>query len=213
MAFNFNYISLDLAFPSTKSGYMENSEWVTFDDMDKGTETFWTIQVAQVGIAGQDGREKLPYVLTFFHTTSTRTEFCSPLQDVGIIEPCHWYLETNRCQELDWISSPDHSPSPRPTSKGSAVPVKAMLTARFPLSFSWAGLMLIPDSNINPISPILPINTIASGKGTKSANGGPSKNPVVISPTRLGSPTLLQRVPRIHATAIKIMVLSVMNER
>ena len=94
IAFNFNYISLDLAFPSTKSGYMENSEWVTFDEMENGTETFWTIQVAQVGIAGQEGREKLPYVLRFIAATlrylqnlsaSTRVQFKTP----WMVQPSH----------------------------------------------------------------------------------------------------------------------------
>lgn len=70
LALNFNYISLDLAFPSTKGGHMETSEWVTFSEaIGNGTETFWTIQVAMVNIARDNGREKLKYVLRFIADT------------------------------------------------------------------------------------------------------------------------------------------------
>jgi hypothetical protein len=69
LAFNFSYVSLELAFPSTKGGHMEKSEWVAFsDDLPEGTETFWTIPVAMVNIALNDG-ESLPYVLRFIADT------------------------------------------------------------------------------------------------------------------------------------------------
>lgn len=48
---------------------MEKSQWVAFDEMENGTETFWTIQVAMVGIAGTEGKTKLPILLHFMEDT------------------------------------------------------------------------------------------------------------------------------------------------
>ena len=70
LAFNLSYVSLELAFPSTKGGHMEKSEWVTFaNDLPEETETFWTIPVAMVHIAFDHGMLKLPYVLCFIADT------------------------------------------------------------------------------------------------------------------------------------------------
>lgn len=45
------------------------------------------------------------------------------------------------------------------------------------------------------INPISPTSTMASGNGTKSASGGPSRKPVTISPTRAGIPSLKVKIP------------------
>lgn len=70
MSFNTAYISLELAFPSTKNGHMENLGWVSFNNnLREGTETFWTVQVAMVGISGTEGNSKIPVLLRFIELT------------------------------------------------------------------------------------------------------------------------------------------------
>ncbi len=72
LSFNSSYLSLELAFPSIKGGKMEEDGWVAFaKSVNRGTETYWTIQVAFVCINGDDEgvKQKLARVLRFISDT------------------------------------------------------------------------------------------------------------------------------------------------
>ena len=68
VAFNFGYITLDLAFPCKKGNFMEKKGWLTFQALPETTETFWTVPVANVMYGKAEGRRKLPVVLRFIVT-------------------------------------------------------------------------------------------------------------------------------------------------
>ena len=57
--------------------------------------------------------------------------------------------------------------------------------------------------------PISPTRTMASGKGTKLARGGPRTNPAMISPTSAGMPIMEVRIPRAVASMRKTKMASV----
>mmetsp|Transcript_37896 Transcript_37896/g.91412 ORF Transcript_37896/g.91412 Transcript_37896/m.91412 type:complete len:224 (-) Transcript_37896:820-1491(-) len=86
-------------------------------------------------------------------------------------------------------------PSPIPTKSGSAVPVRPIASARVPVSLNCATSNSTPASNSSMMRPISPTRTRASGKGTKSARGGPRRKPTKISPTRAGIPSLAVKIP------------------
>lgn len=55
LAFDAEFCSVELAFPSTKGGAMEKCKWVMFNqEIDKGTETFWTVRLAYVMLHNVD---------------------------------------------------------------------------------------------------------------------------------------------------------------
>jgi hypothetical protein len=70
LAFNYRFVSLELAFPSTKGGHMQKLGWVAFNKYRKEEEeTFWTIPVVFVDIDGLEGTETLTILLRFIADT------------------------------------------------------------------------------------------------------------------------------------------------
>jgi len=66
VAFDMQSIEIDLAFPSTKGGKLEQDMIVSFsDDLDVDRETFWTCRILDMSIAKNNALKNLPIVLKF----------------------------------------------------------------------------------------------------------------------------------------------------
>jgi len=66
VAFDKGKVEIDLAFPSTKSGKLEQDNVVEFSsDMDNGKETFWTVRILRTSIEDGYARKNLSIVLRF----------------------------------------------------------------------------------------------------------------------------------------------------
>ena len=93
LSFNYSFVSLELAFPSTKGGRMEATEWVEFDEtVKKGSETFWTVPVALVCIKGgsDESKHKLARVLRFITDTM---KYLNNMEDLGRVQTKTPWLE------------------------------------------------------------------------------------------------------------------------
>ena len=54
-AFDKSWVEIDLAFPSTKDGKLEDDKVVSFSNLGRYTETIWTLRILKVAISGSAG--------------------------------------------------------------------------------------------------------------------------------------------------------------
>jgi len=66
VAFDKTKVEIDLAFPSTKGGKLDQDNVVAFGEhVGSGKETFWTVQILRMSIEDANGQANLPILLRF----------------------------------------------------------------------------------------------------------------------------------------------------
>ena len=65
MALNSAYVSVELAFPTTKNGHLKRNDWIAPEANAPGDVVFFTIQIAFINIDGIEGRGKLAKLFCF----------------------------------------------------------------------------------------------------------------------------------------------------
>eukprot|EP00977_Amphora_coffeiformis_P012999 scaffold3337_cov169-Amphora_coffeaeformis.AAC.9 len=69
MALNTSYVSLELAFPTTKNGRLKGEDWITPEFNADGEVVFFTIQIALINIDDDtEGRKKLAQLFCFLES-------------------------------------------------------------------------------------------------------------------------------------------------